>query len=371
MLDILEKLVSFDSTSSKPNQPLIAWVAGFLESHGIPSRIIPGAEGGKASLVASMGPSGKPGVVLSGHTDVVPVAGQAWSCDPFHLTRKDGKAYGRGTCDMKGGIACALSVMASAAKAPLDAPIHLVLTHDEETGMEGIRELVPMLPGLLGAPMLAVVLEPTGLACCNAHKGFQAHEAVFHGLPAHSSQPQKGKSAIHAAARFVVALEQYAAKLAHAPLEGSQFDPPYTSFNVGKIAGGEAINIVAGECRVVFEYRIHPGDDEQAIAAAIDAMAKNCGLPAEVVRGAGGKPLLPSISGEAAKLAAMMSGNAPFVACPYATEAPYFQQSGIPTLVWGPGDLQEAHKPDEFVRLSDLEACKAGLMRLAGFLQRR
>ncbi len=257
--DILSRLVGFDTESAKSNLALIDCVAGILEQHAISFLRLPNAEGNKAALLATIGPKVGGGVVLSGHTDVVPVEGQAWTTSPFVLREEDGRLYGRGACDMKGFAACALALVPEFKKLPLKRPIHILLSYDEETTCLGVMDTIARFGRDLPRPGAVIVGEPTEMRVVDAHKGVACFDTVVTGFEVHSSKPQLGVNAINAAARIVLFLEEMQQEMIRRGEPAGRFDPPYTTVQVGTIHGGAARNITAGECRFEWEFRAVPG----------------------------------------------------------------------------------------------------------------
>ncbi|MFO0986266.1 MAG: acetylornithine deacetylase [Alphaproteobacteria bacterium] len=371
--EILETLIRFDTVSARSNMALIHWVRDYLLRHGVESTIVPNGEGTKANLYATLGPRRAGGVALSGHTDVVPVEGQAWSSEPFHLTRRDGRLYGRGTADMKGFIACALAAVPDFLAARLATPIHLAFSYDEEVGCIGVPHLLARLARDLPKPAVAIIGEPTMMRVVTGHKGLAAWRTIFTGVEAHSSRIEEAVSAIFAASTFIEYLRGLAAELRAGPRDPS-FEPPFTTINVGKIAGGQAMNIVAGQCTLDWEFRPLPGVDYVALGARIRAHVegelrpalkkKHPGADVELIQLAGGPGLMPEPDSKAEALARRLTGSNRSGTVAYGTEAGLFQRTGISSVVCGPGDIEQAHKPDEFVALDQLALCAAFLAKL-------
>jgi len=366
-LDLLERLVGFDTVSAKSNLALIEFVRALLAEQGIDSRLTFHPSGEKANLLASVGPRVAGGVVLSGHTDVVPVAGQPWTSDPFRSVRRDGRVYGRGTADMKGFIACALALLPQMRTASLKVPIHLALSFDEELGCLGVPALIDDMAAAVPLPLLAIVGEPTRLKVADRHKGIYGFETVVTGRDGHSSAPHKGVNAVTAAAELVLELDRIAAAFREEGPFDPAFDPPYTTLNVGQIEGGTAVNIIARRCSFRWETRPLPGDDPADILARLDGFARDRLLPrlrciapeADVVT----RPRV-SVAGlkadpdsPAAALMRRLTGANATIGVAFTTEAGLFQRARIPAIVCGPGDIAQAHQPDEFVAVSELEAC--------------
>lgn len=376
-VELLARLVAFDTVSAKPNRELIDWIAGYLAAFGVAAEIVPGPDG-KASLHAVIGPRVDGGVVLSGHTDVVPVEGQAWSTDPFTLTERNGRLYGRGSADMKGFVALVLSLVPEMVASPLARPIHLAFSHDEEVGCLGAPRLLDHIAERSPTPRIAVVGEPTMLKPCDAHKGIEVFRTTVTGREAHSSAPDAGASAIVAASSIVGFIAAMAAEKRKAPLKGSRFDPPFTTFNVGTIAGGGAVNIIPRSCELVWEFRAAPGDDPEAILVRLEGHVRDVVLPALTARHPGGSvtterlvavPPLGSNpeDGHATALARQWSGANETGTVAFTTEGGLYQRAGFSTVVCGPGDIAQAHQPDEFISLDQMRAGEAFLRRIVGW----
>jgi acetylornithine deacetylase len=371
--EILETLIRFDTVSARSNMALIQWVRDYLLRHGIESTVVPNDEGTKANLYATLGPKRAGGVVLSGHTDVVPVEGQAWSSEPFHMTRRDGRLYGRGTADMKGFIACALAAVPDFLAAKLATPIHLAFSYDEEVGCIGVPHLLARLARDLPKPAAAIIGEPTMMRVVTGHKGLAAWRTIFTGVEAHSSRIEEAVSAIFAASTFIEYLKSVATELRDGTKDPA-FEPPFTTINVGKITGGQAINIVPGQCTIDWEFRPLPSADWEALGARIRAYVegelrpalkkKHPGADVELIQLAGGPGLMPEPNSIAEALARKLTGANRSGTVAYGTEAGLFQRSGISSVVCGPGDIEQAHKPDEFVAVDQLAQCAAFLAKL-------
>ena len=377
---ILERLVAFDTVSAKSNLDLIGWVADYLDGYGVESALTSNADGTKANLFATIGPGSRGGVILSGHTDVVPVAGQAWASDPFRLEARDGRFYGRGTADMKGFIALVLALVPQALQQRLEIPLHLAFTYDEEVGCLGVPALIASLPEGAARPRLAIVGEPTGMQVANAHKGIHFLRTRVTGQAAHSSTPDRGVNAITAATEIIAQISRLAAECQAAAQPDNAFDPPYTSFNIGTIAGGTAVNIIARDCAFEWEYRPIPGEDGAALQRRIDDFVNDELLPRMRARhpGAGVEtrtmawvpPLVPDPNSPAEALARRLTGANETTTIAFASEAGLFQSAGIPAVICGPGSIDVAHQPDEFITDGQLAAGEAFLDRLLAWAQR-
>ncbi|MFT5004592.1 MAG: acetylornithine deacetylase [Paracoccaceae bacterium] len=370
--EILERLIAFPTVSVEPNIALIDWVEKLLGEHGIASTIIPNESGTKANLYATVGPQDRPGVMLSGHTDVVPVAGQDWTKPPFELTETDGKFYGRGTCDMKGFVAAAIKAAITASKCDLKTPLHLALSYDEEIGCIGVRSLVDMLADAPIRPAMCIVGEPTGMAVASGHKGKTALRATCIGLEGHSALAPLAMNALHLAMDFGQAVRAKQSAIMDHGLKDGDYDVPYTTLHVGKIEGGTALNIVPNHAFVDFEIRNLAEDDPQEIIAALkqDAVkiveqANHPSAKIEVLESWSYPGLLTPHEAEVMTFVKSLTGANGAIKVAFGTEGGLFStRLGIPTVVCGPGSMLQGHKPDEFVTLDQLDACDAMLENL-------
>jgi acetylornithine deacetylase len=374
-LEMLARLVSFDTESSKSNLALIDFVADYLRGWNVAHVRLPNAEGDKAAIFATIGPAERGGVVLSGHTDVVPVAGQAWTSDPFNLRVEDGRAYGRGAVDMKGFDAIALALVPDFLAAELNTPIHILLSYDEETTCVGVADTIARFGRDLPRPRAVIVGEPTQLEVADAHKSILTFFTTVHGFEAHSSKPALGANAVMAAAELVCELNRIADGMVARGDPGGRFDPPYTTVHVGTINGGSARNILPKICSFHWEFRGLPGIDLNEIPDRLNRFAEEVALKRLNRFGPFGRieteleiavpGLVPEPGSEAEALALRLAGRNGTIAVPYATEAGRFQEAGIPTIVCGPGSIDQAHQPDEYISLADLAAGEAFMRRLA------
>ncbi len=376
--EILERLVSFDTTSRNSNRALVRFVADYLARHGVESQLVPTEDGEKASLFATIGPYGVPGIALSGHTDVVPVDGQNWDSDPFRLVERGGKLYGRGTTDMKGFLACVLAAVPDFKRRALKVPIHIVFSYDEEIGCVGVRPMLGEFGARLPRPRLAIVGEPTGMTVVDAHKGPVRWHVEVKGRAAHSSMAPLGVNAIIYAARLLGELERIERDLMdRAP--DPRFDPPYPTLQVTELSGGTASNIVPVSCRFGFEVRALPGLDTGAIARRLIDFAETHCLPemrrvapeAEITLRLSNQvpPFAADTTSEVVPLVLRLLGQNRTYAVSYATEAGLFQDVGVPSVVCGPGHISEAHTANEWIAVSELAACTAFLSRLADWAE--
>ena len=330
----------------------------------------------KANLFATIGPEREGGVALSGHTDVVPVAGQNWSSDPFKLTARDDRLVGRGTTDMKGFIACALAAAPAFKAAKLKVPIHFALSYDEEIGCLGVRKLIPELAASLPKPRMAIVGEPTRMKAVGAHKGINVFTTTVTGTDGHSSRPRAGVNAIAFASEIVRYLDRLADELAR---EGGSdgFDPPGTSLNVGTISGGTAVNMIARECKIHWEFRPVPETDPKTVIARLDEFIAMDILPrmrtvdpaATVAThmDVSSPPLAADPSSPAVHLACELNGDNRPGNVSFVCEAGLYHLAGVPAVVCGPGSIAQAHQPNEYVEAAQLEACSAFLGRLTNW----
>ena len=380
-IEMLKRLVAFDTTSRNSNLDLIKYIQSYLDEQGVKSTLVPNAEGTKANLFATIGPEAEGGIVLSGHTDVVPVDGQPWTSDPWTLTDKsDGKLYGRGTCDMKGFIAVALSHVPKLRQAKLKVPMHLALSYDEEIGCLGAHSLVEKLMGNVPRPQAVIVGEPTMMSVVNAQNAGGGLVATFTGVEAHSSMTHLGVSAIHFAGDFIHWLNELQVELAQRVRTDIDTVPGHTTINVGVMSGGTAGNILARECVLNWGYRTLPGDDNTEVQRRAEQYVAELLLPKmrqkhpdaniEIKRRSFVPGLLPQENEEAAKLALQWTGGNRTYAVPYGTEAGIFRSHGIPTVICGPGDIAQAHQPNEFVLKSQMDACDTFVGKMIAWAER-
>ncbi len=378
-LDLLERLVSFDTTSHKSNAHLIDFVSGYLASHGIHSHLLPNQTGEKINLCATIGPlEAGGGIGLSGHTDVVPVTGQDWDTDPFKLTARDGRLYGRGTTDMKGYLACVLAAVPDFVSRNLARPIHILFSYDEEIGCVGVRPMIARLGEDLPTPDIIFVGEPTGMGVVDAHKGPARWEVTVNGRAAHSSMAPLGVNAVHIACELIAELRNIERELKEQ--RHDRFDPPYPTLQVNSIKGGTATNIVPVSCWFCFDVRAVPGLDVYAIEARLKEFAETRCLPAmhEIAPEASidiklvnyVPPFEARPQSAATTLAMQLVGGNETSAVSYATEAGLFQTKGPDTVVCGPGYIEQAHTANEWIAESELENCMKFMRRLADWASR-
>ncbi|QXH33741.1 acetylornithine deacetylase [Pseudomonas muyukensis] len=376
---LLARLVGFATVSRDSNLELIAFIRDYLAGLGVASELFLNEEGTKANLFATIGPSERGGVVLSGHTDVVPVDGQAWSVAPFQLSECDGRLYGRGTADMKGFIAAVLAAVPAFLAQPLAMPVHLAFSYDEEVGCLGVRSMLAALAQRPHKPRLCLIGEPTELKPVLGHKGKLAMRCQVQGAACHSAYAPYGVNAIEYAGRLIGKLGEIADELARPEHHDARFDPPFSTVQTGVIQGGRALNIVPEECAFDFEVRALPGFEAQVVADRLHTYAEAELLPRmRAVNAASAIRLQPlsaypglatAPDSEAARLVALLSGSDDFATVAFGTEGGLFDQAGIPTVVCGPGSMAQGHKPDEFVSVEQLQGCDAMLRRLAEYLR--
>jgi acetylornithine deacetylase len=374
-IDILAALVGFDTTSRNSNLPLIAWIEDYLDSHGVSHLRVPDETGTKANLWVTVGPPDQPGYILSGHTDVVPVDGQTWASDPFQLSARDGRLYGRGTTDMKGFVACCLAAVPDLAAAPLARPVHLAISYDEEVGCVGVRGLIARLAPAPVKPLACFVGEPTGMDVVIGHKGKRSFRVGVRGHTVHSSLAPQGVNAVEYAARLIVRIREMSERMAREGARDALYDVPHSTGHTGVVHGGTALNIVPDGCSFEFEFRSIAADDPDALAGEVMDFARTVLLPEmtavapqsditfELRSGFPGLDTAPAA--EVVVLAKQLAGRNGHAKVAYGTEAGLFDAAGIPTVVIGPGSIDQAHKADEFIAVSELAACGAFIERLA------
>ncbi|HUF56833.1 MAG TPA: acetylornithine deacetylase [Thermohalobaculum sp.] len=374
-IDILERLIAFPTVSRDSNRALIDFARGLLAERGIDCRLVPDESGAKANLYATVGPQDRPGVMLSGHTDVVPVEGQDWTVPPFEMTARDGRLYGRGAADMKGFVACAL---AAALRADgLATPLHLALSHDEEIGCIGVRRLIDTLEDAPVRPALAIVGEPTSLSVATGHKGKTALRAVCRGREGHTAMAPLALNALHLACDFTAAVRGVQARLAEDGARDGDYDVPYTTLHVARIDGGVAANIVPNRAEVAFEIRTIAADDPAVLVAGLEAEAAriaadtgdpDAAIAIEVTNSYPGLETAPDARSVA--LVRELTGANATIKVPFGTEGGLFAaRLGIDVVVCGPGSMAQGHKPDEFVAVEQMDRCDAMLDALLARLR--
>ena len=371
-LDMIRRLVAFDTVSRHSNLELIHYVRDYLAGHGVQSHLVGNAEGTKANLYATVGPNVEGGVVLSGHTDVVPVDGQPWDTDPFNVTEKNGRLYGRGTCDMKGFCAVALAMVPQMQAAGLKRPVHFALSYDEEIGCHGAPAMIDRLSTDIARPQAVIVGEPTSMRPIVAHKGIAALRVTVTGHEAHSSQVQRGVSAVTIAARLISFIDDMMAENRANADPACRFEPPYSTLHVGVVNGGTALNIIARQCTFVWDIRCVPGDDwrqyyqrlqayADTLLPAMKAISSETGISYEILADA---PPLQDEGGPAQELVYELCGHRHNGVVPYAAEAGQFQERGFSVVLCGPGSIDQAHQPNEYIDIDQITACEGFLQEL-------
>ena len=379
--EILAGLVAFDTTSRNSNLPLIEHVESYLAEYGIASRRVYDETGQKANLWATIGPADRPGIILSGHTDTVPVDGQDWASDPFELDARDGRLYGRGSCDMKGFIACALAAVPDLVKRELARPVHLAFSYDEEVGCVGVVRLLEELQVRPVKPAFCIVGEPTLMEVTLGHKAKRSMRVTVRGRGCHSSLAPQGVNAVDYAALLVVRMREIARGLAAEGRRDEEYDIPHTTAHTGVVAGGTALNIVPDLCTVDCEFRVLPFEDADALVdelracaseleAEMQAAAPEAGIEIDLYAEFPGLDTAPDA--EVTTLAKRFAGSNGHGKVAYGTEGGRFHEMlGVPTAICGPGSIEQAHKADEYVETAQLDACDAFLARLADWAETR
>jgi acetylornithine deacetylase len=374
---MIERLIAFDTTSRESNLALIEFVRDYLDGFRVASELVFDDDRRKANLYATIGPDDRGGVMLSGHTDVVPVDGQKWEGEPFAVAERDGRLYGRGTSDMKSFIAIVLAMVPEFVAAKAATPVHLAFTYDEEVGCLGVRPLIARLAQRPVKPRLCIIGEPTLMQPVVAHKGKKSVRCLVRGHESHSALAHSGVNAIEAAAEIIARIRQLARqKRDHGPFDPG-FTPPYTTIQTGTVSGGTALNIVPRECRFDFEIRYLPGDDADAMIAELRRHAASLLPEMHRVSPAAGfefdeynaiPALAAAADSEVVKLAQALTGANSLGNVSFGTEGGLYQQAGIPTVICGPGSIEQAHRPNEFIALEQVRQCETFLHRLIGRL---
>lgn len=371
-LDMIRRLIAFDTVSRNSNLQLIHFVRDYLAGLGVQSTLVESPDGTKANLFATIGPQVEGGVVLSGHTDVVPVDGQPWDTDPFCVTEKNGRLYGRGTCDMKSFSAVALAMVPDMLAAGLKRPVHLALSYDEEIGCFGAPAMIDRLVTDIARPSAVIVGEPTSMRPIVAHKGIAALRTTVTGHEAHSSQVHRGVSAVMTAARLITFIDDMMAENKAAADPACRFAPPYSTLHVGVVNGGTALNIISRECSFTWDIRCLPGDDwrsyyqrfehyANSLLPAMRAIAPEASIHTQILADA---PPLQDQGGAAQDLVFSLCGHKHTGVAPYAAEAGQFQERGFSVVLCGPGSIDQAHQPNEYIDIDQVSACEAFLQEL-------
>jgi acetylornithine deacetylase len=365
--EILARLIAFPTVVGAPNDAIVDWVCGYCEAAGAEVTVLPGPEGDRSNLFVTIGPREARGYIISGHMDVVPASEPEWRADPFVLRRDGDRLYGRGTTDMKGFLACALASLPQLAAMNLQRPMHLAFSYDEEAGCRGVPHLIAALPSLCEKPLGAVIGEPSRMQAVRAHKGKAAVRLEVIGRSGHSSRPDLGLNAVHAMAGLITQVVAYGQSLTNGPVV-QDFVPPYSSLQVGVIAGGQAVNIIPDRCTADIEVRAVPGVSPSSLLEPVKAQLL-------ALRDSGFEvtwhelSAYPALSlAEGSKLTALLvelTGQEPLAAVSYGTEAGLYQQAGIDAIICGPGDIGRAHRPNEYIEIGELAACQKMIEDLA------
>jgi acetylornithine deacetylase len=376
-LEILDRLIAFDTTSSRSNRAMIDWVAAYLAQRDIPYWLVDSADGTKVNLLARIGPEVAGGVILSGHSDVVPVEGQVWHTDPWTLTERDGRLYGRGVADMKSFIALSLAMVDAPFVADIQRPLLLALTYDEEVGCLGAPRLLDRLSSFVPAPALAIIGEPTSMKVVSVHKGMRVFEVIVTGREAHSSQRGQGVSAITAAVELMALIGQMDAQARQDIRADDPCDPPGTTLSVGIVQGGTANNILAGQCRFIWDLRATNEDDADRIEAQFRTAAQDMDTrirqrapegSVELVQLASAPPLTLDRDSPAEALARSLTGDNGLSGAAFVAEAGLYQRAGIAAVLCGPGSILQAHQPNEWIAIDQIHNGADFLERLAAKL---
>lgn len=377
-LEILDALIGFPSVSRDSNLDIVSWIEDYLARHSVQSQRIPDKTGAKASILATIGPPDRAGIVLSAHTDVVPVDGQNWSSPPFIATRRNDRIVGRGATDMKGFMAGVLAHVPHFKAAATQTPVHIALSYDEEVGCLGAPDLVDVVAALPSRPALCIVGEPTGLNAVYAHKGKVARRIILTGRGGHSALPHRAANAVTAAAQLVTRLSELADTTRKSGAHDDAFDPPYTTIHVGSLHGGTALNLVPDRAVVEFEIRDIPGTDVASLLVQIDRfideqrhdLKRQASEADIVVENISSYPSLMIAQNDAAvaTVARLTDSKGPAGTVSFGTEAGIYAKAGIPTVVCGPGNIGRAHKADEWIGIDELAGADAMMNRLAAQL---
>ena len=373
-LELIKRLVSFDTTSRESNLKLIAYIQDYLNDLGVESQLVHNAENTKANLYATIGDKSTSGIMLSGHTDVVPVDGQNWDSDPFQLRQADGRLYGRGTSDMKSFIAITLAMLPEFIERGLNTPLHLAFSYDEEIGCIGVRRLIDKLKGMPVRPAMCIVGEPTNLQVVTGHKGKRSYVVEVRGFEAHSSLAPEGVNAIEYAAELIAHIKKMARRIAASGPYDDLYDVTHTTLHTGTVSGGTQLNIVPRSCRFEFEFRYVGDDDPDALETEIREFSRTLEADMQSVQADTGIEItmvndMPGldmdVDSEIVTFVKSLAGRNDHAKVAFGTEAGLFHQRvGIPSVVCGPGSIHQAHKPNEYIELSQIDAGEAFMKRL-------
>jgi acetylornithine deacetylase len=364
---ILEKLVGFPSVVGTPNHEIVGWIADYLDRAGAKVIVLAGPEGDRSNLFVTVGPADQSGYLLSGHMDVVAATEPGWMSDPFRLQRNGAQLAGRGTSDMKGFLACALAALPAIAARPLARPLHLAFSYDEEAGCRGVPHLIVRLPDLCVKPKGCIIGEPSGMRAIRAHKGKAAARIVLGGRAGHSSRPDLGLNAIHAMADVLSEAVMTAERLTKGPFDNN-FEPSYCSLQIGTIHGGQAVNVIPGQCTAELETRAIAGVDPAGLLAGIEGrldVLRQRGFAAHWETMSNYPALSLAADAPLALLMEELTGQTPLAAVSFGTEAGLYQAAGMDAIICGPGDIGRAHKANEFIEKGELSAC-VGMIEALG-----
>jgi acetylornithine deacetylase len=359
--EILARLIAFPTVVGMPNGEIVDWIRGYCDAAGTAVSVHPGPEGDRSNLFATIGPRDGRGYILSGHMDVVPAGESEWTSDPFTLRRDGDRLYGRGATDMKGFLACALAALPRLATMNLRRPIHLAFSYDEEAGGRGVPHLIAALPNLCERPLGAVIGEPSGMQAVCAHKGKAAVQLEVIGRSGHSSRPDLGLNAVHAMSGLITRVVAYGQSLANGPFH-EDFAPPYSSLQVGVIAGGQAVNIIPDRCTADIEVRAVPGVSPSSLLEPVKAQLlalRDSGFEVGWRELSAYPGLSLAEESDLAVLLVELTGQEPLSAVSYGTEAGLYQQACIDAIICGPGNIGRAHRPDEYIEIGELAACQS------------
>lgn len=368
--EILAKLIAFPSVVGTPNGAIVDWIREFCQEAGAEVSVLPGPEGDRSNLFVTIGPREHRGYIISGHMDVVPAQEPEWNSDPFSLRCDGNRLYGRGTTDMKGFLACALAALPDLAAMKLRQPVHLAFSYDEEAGCRGVPHLLAGLPALCERPLGAIIGEPSRMQPVLAHKGKMAARLEVVGRSGHSSRPDLGLNAIQAMAEVITDATAYGRSLGNRPLD-SNFEPPYSTLQVGVIGGGQSVNIIPERCTADIEARAVPGVSPAALLEPVKTRLlalRDSGFEVTWQELSSYPALAPSPGSALAATLTRLTGQEPLTAVSYGTEAGLYQQAGIDAIICGPGDIRRAHRPNEFIETGELAACRKMITELGARL---
>jgi acetylornithine deacetylase len=370
---LIERLIAFDTTSRNSNLALIEFIRDYLKDLGVESELDYNQDRSKANLYATLGPGDRGGIALSGHTDVVPVDGQRWGSDPFEVVKRDGQLFGRGTCDMKSFIAVCLALAPEFLKQPIETPLHFAFSYDEEVGCLGVRSLIDRLASREVKPKACIIGEPTMMKVVRAHKGKLSYSCQVTGLESHSGMAHLGVNAVEAAAEVIAHLKAMARRFRDGGPFDAEMSPPYTTVHTGVVRGGTQLNIVPKSCEFEFEFRHLPQDDPVVLLKEVQDFAASLLPEMHAVSLSSGfhwerqshiPQLDTSEDAEVVQLAKSLTGANATAKVSFGTEAGLFEQGGMPAVVCGPGNIEQAHKPDEFITLDQVAQCEEFMRRL-------